>query len=250
MINTTMPFCTRVEIEAESGQLTVFDRFPTDVLMRFSGLARSQLPISRIDWVRNTPVTVLTLPSTAADVKSLCYILHFLRVLPAESFGFPQIRSPGMFSFSEAALIYRTALQLRLPWDQQFLREQLLDYISENQLTVDEIALVWENYPRDSVIWKHMLERYVQSVHARAYKPMQKQKIKRYLRTQPRLLVALDHTVRLLQAKSSGATSKQAESHDGETKAQQRDYRVTHGLRSIDQEFLRRIRRESKPGVR
>jgi hypothetical protein len=222
--------------------VSVFNRFPADVLLRYSGLARAQLPLSQTEWTRKGPVAVMTLPSSVASADSLRYVLQFLRKLPEGIYGSPQIRSPGMFSFTEAVSIYQTVLQLELPWEQHLLRNQLLDYMSEKPLMVGEVRLVWENIPRDDAIVTKMLEMYIMFVQGQRYSSAEKEKVKLYLKTRADLLAALDGAVDRLRSEWGASVSarKNVESHVGEEKRK----RITQGLGPIDQEFLRWVKRE------
>jgi hypothetical protein len=188
----TVPSFVQVEIEDESEVVSVFDRFPANIVSRYSGLAQAQLPLTQTEWTRKGIVAVMALTSAVPDANSLRYVLQFLRKLHKEVYGFPQIHSPGVFSFSEAALMYRTVLRLQLPWEQHLLRDQLLQYMFEKALKMEEIGLVWENIPRNSaVVWK-MLERYIYFVKEQKFEGNEEEKVKRYLKSQPELLAALD----------------------------------------------------------
>jgi hypothetical protein len=234
----TLPSFTRIEVEEQDSTRTlVLDHFPTYVLMRYSNLARRELPHSN----RHGRTAVLTLPSFPSDTKSLRYILHFLASLPTELYRAPHIRSPGMFRFSEAAMIYRMSLLLELPWDQHVSRNQLLGYIASNPLRHEEFVLVWEQYPSGGEIVTSTLQAFIRHLKDKAYNWEDLRNIKGYCRERPDLLAVVDRIVKELKNVNNESGEKRCEKA-----VEQNNIDTAWGTRRIDQAFLRRLKRRTR----
>lgn len=245
MLNIDLPNYTRIVIEQDSHtSTTIFSKFPTSVLTQYSSLARKQLPISHTSLHQGQRVALMPFQCTIADAISLRLILQFLRwVAQAKHYGSPQIRVPGLFIFMESLRLYRTILQLRLPWEQHLLLTQLLHHITETPLSAEELRFIWENFPKDHVLTRMMLRCYVCFVKAKLYGPMELKKIKTYFRNRPELLTSLDRTVVQLRFKAGDdAVMRGGVKLSGgieQTSIVQQQQLIARGARPMTLEFVR-----------
>ncbi|KAF2402750.1 hypothetical protein EJ06DRAFT_519776 [Trichodelitschia bisporula] len=125
---------------------------PAPILLTYSAYAQRHLATAIISSRRKprkskVPKTLATIPLLphSATLLALKHVLVFIKTvhgLPLLPSATPFIRLTGLWTFAEAAGLYRTCLTLELPWPQVRLLDELRAVIGERPLTVEERCIV------------------------------------------------------------------------------------------------------------